>query len=224
MGYKSKILGIRRMARDVKSFIVSKPDGFYFSPGNAVEVSVNKPGMEDDSRPFTPVSLKSDFVLEFIIKEYKEHDGVTSKIHELKQGEELLLGDAFGEIKYNGCGVFLAGGIGITPFVAILRDLKQKGEILGNKLIYSNKTQRDIILENELKEIFSENPDDLIFILTREDLGKYENARIDKDYLKEKINDFSQKFYVCGPKKMVLETKSAFESLGAISENLIFEK
>jgi ferredoxin-NADP reductase len=76
-----------------------------------------------------------------------------------------------------GPGYFIAGGAGITPFIAILRHLKKNGETSGNTLIFSNKTAADIIYENELKEILH---DDAHFILTRENKPGYISARIDK--------------------------------------------
>jgi ferredoxin-NADP reductase len=161
--------------------------------------------------------------LEFTVKRYDAHEGVTKKLHSLNPGDPLLLDEPFETIKYSGRGVFIAGGAGITPFIAILRDLKEKDEVAGNALIFSNKTQKDIILEKEFKDIFSNEPDSLILTLTDEVNPNYENRRIDKEFLMEKINDFSQKFYICGPPEMGEELKSILNDIGAKVENIVFE-
>jgi predicted ferric reductase len=42
----------------------------------------------------------------------------------LKHGDELIIRDVWGAIEYKGEGVFIAGGAGVTPFIAILRQLQ----------------------------------------------------------------------------------------------------
>ena len=181
----SKLLFTSFVTHDVKRFILEKPKGYEFEPGQATEVAINKKGWTDKKRPFTFTSLNQDKVLELIIKGYPvadhpDHEGVTEKIHELKSGDELLLDEPWGTINYKGPGVFIAGGAGITPFIAIFRDLKSKNKLKGNTLIFSNKEQKDIILEKELKSMFG---DDLILTLTREKHPDYIHGRIDKNFL-----------------------------------------
>ncbi|MEK7202691.1 MAG: FAD-binding oxidoreductase, partial [Patescibacteria group bacterium] len=132
MPYSVKILMTEFVTRDVKRFITEKPAGFVYTPGQATDVAVNLPELKDKTRPFTFTSLNSDLVLEFTIKSYPDHDGVTKKLHELKPGDELLISDPWGTIHYKDRGVFIAGGAGITPFIAIFRDLYQKGKLAGN--------------------------------------------------------------------------------------------
>ncbi len=220
---KVKILMTRFVTHDVKSFIVEKPKGYKFKPGQATDVSINKPKWKKEMRPFTFASLNNDLVLEFIIKTYPERKGVTKQIHRLKPGDELIIGDPWGTIKYKGPGVFIAGGAGITPFIAILRDLKRKGKLFGNTLIFSNKTRDDVILEQELIYLFKDTHD-LILTLTCQKTAGYEYGRVDKKFLKKYINDFSQNFYICGPKVMVKELTDILSSLGAKTDSIVLEK
>src|SRR6056297_535625 len=111
-----------------------------------------------------------------------------------------------------------------TPFIAILRDLNKKGKIGKNKLFFSNKTQKDIILEKEFKSIFSKNPNNLVLTLTREEKPNYKNSLINKGFLKKHIDDFSQNFYVCGPPAFNEDIMSALKSLGAKPKALVFEE
>ena len=139
----------------------------------------------------------------------------------MKPGDEFLIGDPWGTISYDGKGVFIAGGAGITPFIAILRKLSREGELTGNRLMFSNKTEKDIILEKELKEMFPE--EDLILTLTDEKNEGYYSEMIDKKFLKENVDDFSQKFYVCGPPAMVEDISKHLKELGAEPDAVIFE-
>ncbi len=220
MGKTVKILMTEFVTHDVKRFIVERPKGYDFLPGQATEVSVNLPGYADQKRPFTFTSLAEDLVLEFTIKGYPR-GGVTQKLHELGPGDELILRDVWGTIDFKGPGVFIAAGAGITPFIAILRRLRSDEGLANNILIVSNKTAKDVILEMELREMLGRN---LILTLTREPVPGYLHRRIDRVFLQEYVNDFSRNFYVCGPEQFNADMIGALGELGAAPDNIVFEQ
>jgi glycine betaine catabolism B len=221
MEYIVKILEIHKVTHDVKSFRFEKPVNYTFTPGHATDVSVNKKGWEEEKRPFTFTSLNEYPYLEFTIKRYEKHNGVTNQVHLLKEGDELIIRDVWGAIEYKGAGWFIAGGAGITPFIAILRQLHKDGKLKGNKLLFTNKTAADIIYRDELSHMLG---NDFINVLTEEKNGKHESGRIDKAFLKKEIPDFSKHFYVCGPDKMIADVNSILNDMGAIPDNVVFEK
>lgn len=221
MNHTVKLLMSQFVTHDVKHFIVSKPAGFAVVPGQGVELAINRPGLREQGRPFTPTGLAADGVLEFTIKAYPAHAGVTQALHQLEPGAELLMSEPFGTIRYQGPGVFIAGGAGITPFLAILRDLAHKGEAGGQTLIFSNRTPRDVICEKELRHMLG---DRCMLTCTGVAAPGYENRRVDRAYLEEKITDFKQCFYVCGPPPFIDAINGALADLGARSESLVFER
>ena len=220
MEYTVKILDINQITHDVKEFITEKPEGYTFEPGQATVVSINKEGYRDEKRPFTFTSLNEDKNLEFTIKIYEDMHGVTDAMDDLKVGDELIVNSPWGAIRYKGPGYFIAGGAGITPFIAILRQLKKDGKVDDNMLLFSNKTRSDIILEDELKDILGGNA---IFTLTREEAPGYHHGRIDEDFIKRHVQDFSRPFYVCGTPEMTKEINDVLEKMGAPSDSIIFE-
>lgn len=205
---------------DVKRFIVEKPEGFDFIPGQAVNISINDPEWKNELRPFTFTNQKETKNLEFIVKIYNERKGVTNKLAGINAGDELILHDIFGAIHYEKPGIFIAAGTGITPFLAIFRDLYKKNKLRGNKLIFVNKTSLDIIAYTELNRMFKE---DIMHVLTREGVVGFKGKRIDRNFLIENITDFSQHFYVCGPSNFVDDVLRILKDLGAESDSLIFE-
>ena len=217
---KVELLMSEFVTHDVKRFVVSKPEGFSFTPGQGVELAIDQPDWKDEGRPFTPTNFADDPVLEFTIKKYSDHEGVTRELHRLSPGTELLLSDPFGTIEYKGPGVFLAGGAGITPFIAILREQARSSDD-ENKLIFSNKTPADIICEKELRHYLGER---CILTCTDEKATGYEHGLIDKAFLAERIDDFSQPFYVCGPPDFMDAVNGALEDLGADPDSLVFEQ
>ncbi|QOR75546.1 MAG: flavodoxin reductase [Thermoflavifilum sp.] len=215
-----KILSIQRVTHNVKQYRVEKPAGYKFVPGQATEVAIHKPGWEQERRPFTFTSLNDWDFLEFTIKSYHDHAGVTHQLDSLQPGDELILHDVWGAIQYKGEGVFIAGGAGVTPFIAIFRQLYADGKLGNNMLIFSNKTKADIILEDEFRKMLG---DRFINTLTQERAEGYDFGKINAEYLKQKIHNFHQHFYVCGPDQMVQDIKSALVQLGASEAAVVVE-
>ncbi len=222
--HKVKILKIIERTHNVRTFRVEKPKGYSFIPGQATEVSINTEELKDKKRPFTFTCLEKEPFLEFTIKMYDTHEnGVTKHLRELKAGDSLIIRDVWGAIEYKGKGGFIAGGAGVTPFIAILRMLRDKEELKGNRLIFSNKTERDIILKKEFDDMKKEGLE-VDYVLTKEKKKGFYFGRINRDYLKKEIKDFSQKFYICGQIAMVGELQDALKKLGADAESIVFEK
>lgn len=216
-----QILSAEYIAHNVRRFKLSKPDGYTFKPGQATEISINKDGWMNERRPFTFTGLEEWDHLEFTIKIYSDHDGVTNQLGEIRPGEELIVHDVFGTITYKGEGVFIAGGAGLTPFIAILRRL-QKDEKLGkNVLLFSNRKEEDIILKNELQVMLGNK---FFNTLTQENDPLYDHGKIDAGYIKSKVKDFDQYFYVCGPDPMVASLKDILLGLHVKAEKIVIEE
>jgi ferredoxin-NADP reductase len=209
------------VTHNVKSFRYDKPPGHTFHPGQATEVSINKEGWKEEKRPFTFTSLNEWPYLEFTIKMYTDHKGVTNELNSLQPGDELIIRDVWGAIEYKGEGYFIAGGAGITPFIAILRQLKKDNKIGANQLYFSNRTENDIILHEELDQMLGENAH---YIITDPKDARSKKTFINKEFLKSEIKDFNKPFYICGPDKMVSEISSILSELGAKPESVVFEK
>lgn len=195
-----KIASIDKITHDVLRIVTSKPDNYIFKPGQATEVAINKPGWAEKKKPFSFTCLPEENYLEFTIKTYPSHKGVTNELLTLKKGDELIIHDVWGAITYTKEGVFIAGGAGVTPFIAIFRYLKSRNQIGHNSLLFANKTKADIILENEFREMLGNA---FINILSDEKTEGYPTGFITEDFLKENIKDFNRQFYVCGPPPMV---------------------
>lgn len=216
-----KIIQSFYITHDVKCFMVEKPENYDFIPGQATDVSINIPGWEDKLRPFTFTNLREQKYLEFMIKIYRDHDGVTEMLGGINAGAELILHDVFGAIQFKGPGVFLAAGAGITPFISIFRDLYKQNKLYGNKLIYTNKTSEDVILDAELRRLLK---NDYIKVFTRENVIGFTGKRIDRNFLIEHISNFGQHFYVCGPADFVTNITKNLLELGVTSETLVVEE
>jgi len=216
-----KIKSIEHITHDVLKIVVEKPQHYTFTPGQATEIAINKSGWKDKKRPFTFTCLPTDGYLEFSIKTYPSHKGVTNELLQLKKDDELILHDVFGAISYKGEGVFIAGGAGVTPFISIFRDLHSKKEVGANKLIFANKSKEDIILAQEFKSLLGDN---FINILSDEKTEEYAFGQITENFLKVNISDFRQQFYICGPPPMMDAVQKQLSNLGINEKSVTVEK
>lgn len=224
MHERVKILKIQQVTHNVRQYRVERPAGYAFEPGQATELSLDENGYTDKRHPFTFTSLPDADYLEFTIKSYfgTGKDGMTERLFHYEPGQYLILRDPWGTITYGGPGTFIAGGAGVTPFIAILRDLDRRGEMAGNRLIASNRTAADIILRQEFEAMSG-----LGHLWTVTDDPKAEgilHERIDEAFLKRHVPDFNGRFYLCGPDEMVQELRTTLESLGARTDALTWEK
>src|SRR6185295_6519631 len=93
-----RIKHIEPVTHDVRRYQFEKPPGYSFHPGQATEVAINKEGWKEERRPFTFTSLNDDPYLEFTIKSYSDHAGVTNELSKLKVGDELIIHDVWGRL------------------------------------------------------------------------------------------------------------------------------
>ncbi|TDG35575.1 flavodoxin reductase [Pedobacter changchengzhani] len=220
MAHTVKITSVEKITPDVLRIVAEKPATLTFKPGQAVDLSINRVGWEKEIRPFTFTSLPDDNEIEFTIKSYPEHKGVTEQLQFLTKGDELILGDVFGDISYKNEGIFIAGGAGITPFIAIFKALEKENKIGNNKLLFANKTRADIILEKEFDKLLGKN---FINILSKEDIEGYEHGYISEDLIKKYSDTSSKYFYLCGPEEMMKAIEKQLASLGISADFIIKE-
>ncbi|HZY79135.1 MAG TPA: FAD-binding oxidoreductase [Cyclobacteriaceae bacterium] len=216
-----KISKVEPVTHNVKRFTLGRPAGIEFISGQAADVSINKPNWDNEKRPFTFTSLGDSDFLEFTIKIYNDHHGVTEQLGKLVAGDEIIIHDVFGTILYKDEGTFIAGGAGITPFISIFRQLQKDKRLGANSLIFANQTTKDIIMREEFEEMLG---DRFINIIEKEKTDRYYNGMISPDFLKKTVKDLSRYFYICGPDPMVEAIKKMLLELGTPEAKIVIEQ
>lgn len=217
---KVKVKKVEFLTHDVLRIVSERPADLSYHAGQAVDVSINKEGWEDEARPFTFVSLPEEDYIEFNIKTYPSHHGVTEQLLSLKPDDELLIGEVFGDISYKGDGIFIAGGAGITPFTAILRKLEKENKIGGNKLIFANRSRADIIMKDYFENLLGDN---FINVLSEEKAEGYEHGYLNAEMIKKYSDDKLKYYYLCGPDPMMDAVMKHLDSLGVEPESIVRE-
>jgi len=216
-----EVKSVDKVTHNVIKIVTEKPLYYNFWPGQATDISINKPGWSAKRKSFTFTSVPANDYLEFTIKVYPERKGVTNELLNLMKADQLIVHDVYGVINYAGEGIFIAGGAGITPFMAIIRQLHTINAIGSNKLIFANKTKEDIIYEDELKAYFGKN---FLNILSDEKLDGYDYGHIDAAYIKANKDEINQFFYLCGPPPMVLAIEKHLYELQVEPNSIIKEE
>lgn len=220
--YIVTILQTDPITHNVKRFVVEKPPGYSFIPGQATSISINKPGLEDDTRPFTIASTPQADHLEFIIKLYPERHGLTEKLMEAEAGDQLIITDAFGTIRYEGPGLFIAGGTGVTPFLSIFRHLGKRNLLSSNTLLFANRTENDIIAEDELTALLNGNYHNIIE--QKEDNTDVAGKRIDRKILRQHLRPVTNYYYVCGPDSFTKSVYEYLQDIGIAKSQIVLER
>ena len=117
--------------------------------------------------------------------------------------------------------MFIAGGAGITPFIAVLkRRLQTHGTLEDCQLVFSNKTEKDIIL----RDAFNSMPGlTCHFVVTDEPDSEFARDRIDKHYLAPIVAEADGPFYVCGPEPMIDDITTALKDLDVSEDRIVTE-
>lgn len=216
-----RVKSIEKLTHDVLRIVTEKPSNYQFKPGQATDVAINKQDWKSKKRPFTFTGLPAEDHLEFTIKTYPQHKGVTNELLNLKTNDELIIEEPWGSINYKGEGVFIAGGSGVTPFISIFRQLHSQNKIGANKLIFANKTKADIINAEEFESILGKN---FINILSDEKSDKYAHGFITEELLKITITDMDKYVYLCGPPAMMKAIESQLTNLNVKKDRIIKEE
>lgn len=215
-----KVLSVEHLTHDVLRIVAERPDKIEYAPGQAADFSINKSGWEKEVRAFTFTSLQEDEFVEFTIKTYPEHKGVTNQLLNLSVGDEVIIHGVFGDIQYKGEGLFIAGGAGITPFIAIMKKLANENKIGNNKLIFANKTKSDIIDEDMFSKLLENN---FINVLSNKKLPNYEYGFITEEIIRKHIDETTKYYYLCGPEPMMFAVEKQLKSIGIKPEFIVQE-
>ena len=147
-GYRSKLLHRAEVANGTMAFYFERPSQFDFTPGQSADVTLSNPpetDSEGNTRTFSIAS--SPFENELMFATRIRDTAFKRSLKKAPIGTDVTIDSATGSFTLHKNSakpaVFLAGGIGITPFLSIVRQADH--DRLGHKLslFYSNRRPQD---------------------------------------------------------------------------------
>jgi len=198
-----------------------------YAPGQFMILQLRRGGRVSEAHPFTIVSSPARKGLSICAKSVGDF---TSTLGKTQPSDVAYIDLPFGVFSFLHHDaerlVFIAGGIGITPFMSMLRyiqDRKLGREVI---LLWANKTEKDIAFRTELERMSSEMPSlKVVHILSRQQDWPGEKGRINADALKKHVGDFEKgEFFICGPPQMMREVQRALTGLGVPGKRIHTER
>lgn len=223
-GDKFFVREIKKETHDTFTLILKSQQKLNFKPGQFCFLRINKDKLYA-RHPFTISSTPSDNELHFTIKKYGRF---TQTAEKLKKGDEVIVDGPFGNfiIKNNEKDlVFFSGGVGIAPFISIIKDQIANKKAQNITLFYAVKTKKDIIFKEKLDSI-KKDWFKKVYILSEE---KYNDkfcvdGRMDMSTIQENIKDLNNSlFYICGPEGLKNCIKKDLLKLGVSKKNIVIE-
>jgi ferredoxin-NADP reductase len=212
--FETRLLSSETIAEGTMAFRFAKPAGFGFTPGNAVNLTLVDPPQTDskgNTRTFSIVSAPSEPELEFATR--IRDSAFKQVLKSAPAGMRARLGKPGGTFTLDPADarpvVFLAGGIGITPFVSMSRHAAKERLARPVWLFYSNHRPEDAPFLAELSALERRNPN-YCFVGTMTEMEKSarpwdgERGFIDRPMLERHLGDASiAVYYIAGPPALV---------------------
>ena len=207
--YVIKFLAKKEAAEKTTAFFFEKPKKFEFIPGQFIEISLNK-----ESHAFSIASSPQE--KELMIATRMRPSAFKNSLKNLKIGSRVKIEGPFGQFVLHKNrkipAVFLAGGIGITPFRSMIKDSPNHKITL----LYSNRRPEDAAFLGELKESENRNKDfKLVAIMTG--LTGHINSKMIKESVKESRNLI---YYIVGSTGFVQSMANRLANMKVKSENI----
>lgn len=225
--FKEKV----QAAQNTYEYIFTTNHDFVFTPGQYLEWTLPhpKPDFRGNRRFFTIASSPTEKEIRLGVRVESASSSFKHKLNDMHPGEILVASQLTGDFTLPKDAskklVFIAGGIGITPFrsmVKYLLDTKEKRSVV---LFYANKTVDEIAY----KDIFGRAQEvgvKPVYILTDKEhipanwLGKV--GRIDEKMLMDEVPDYKERiFYLSGPISMVDAYKKLLGGLGVPHHHMV---
>ncbi len=227
MKFETTIKEIIPRTADTFSFRFTRPIGFDFKPGQYMMVTIHSAGQEL-VHPFSISSSPTDSGFIEFTKKLTQSD-YSNFLRTAKPGDWTRIDGPYGkftcECEFEKI-LFLAGGIGITPFNSIIKYCTDEQLPTSMVLFYGAKTESEIAFRKELDAISATNKNlRIIYILNEASPGWTGKVGfVTADLIRQEVPDFKERvFYACGPPVMISAMQKLVTALGLPETQLKLE-
>ena len=222
---KVKIISIDQIADNTVKVQYKKPTNYNFEAGQFSQYYLTD-GDKIYNRHFTISSAPHEKHLEFATR--LSASDFKTKLQKVTVGDEIEISQAIGKFVLHENkkvpAVFITGGIGITPFISMLRQIQHDDWDRQITLIYSNRSQSSAAYLSELQAI--NNPNfKLILNMTNDKKWEGYNGLIDQAMLEKEISNLTEPiYYTAGPPVMVEAMIKLLQNLNIEKEKIKYEE
>jgi len=219
-----------KLTPSIYDFVFASDRRFSFLPGQYLEWTLGHDNADDrgNRRYFTIASSPTEEEIHLGVKFYEDASSFKRKLFALDPGDMLAVGSLAGDFTMTKNKkeklVFIAGGIGVTPFrsmVKYLMDINEKRDIV---FLYSNPTLADIAYKDVFEDARARIGLKTIYFLTKDNQAvnpNYMNGRITGEMVARSIPDFRERhFYISGTHDMVEMFKVELAKIGVHASHI----
>jgi ferredoxin-NADP reductase len=231
--YQVRLERREEIAAGTMAFHLEKPAGFRFAAGQAVSLELIEPPAGDGQGQRTLSLVSAPFESTLLLATRMRDSPFKRALKALPDGARIKLDGPFGELALDGDArpaAFIAGGIGITPFVSMLRQAARDRSPRRLRLLYSNRRPEDAAFLAELQELERRNGN-FRLLATMTDMPNSarkwdgETRLVDARLLQRLAGDLAAPiYYVVGPPAMVEATKQTLKAAGVAAADVRTEE
>jgi ferredoxin-NADP reductase len=231
--YQAKLAGREELAEGTLGFRFEKPEGFKFKAGQAVVLELLDPPPGDGQKRRTFSLVSAPFESTLAIATRMRDTAFKRALRALPDGASLKLTGPIGQFTLTDAArpaVFIAGGIGITPFMSMLRQAARDRSPHALLLLYSNRRPEDAAFLGELQELARLNGN-FRLVATMTEMSKSarnwsgETGFVNADLVKRAVAGLvAPLFYVVGPPAMVVAMQETLRGAGVAEDNIRTEE
>ena len=220
-----EVTEVRQEAPDIWSlFFKGKP--IDYKPGQFMILQLLRNGKLSTTHPFT---ISSSPTWETLSVTPKELGDFTATIKDTKVGDQAFIDAPYGVFSFLNYDspdlVFIAGGIGITPIMSMLRYISDKKLKKKITLFWGNKNEKTLCFQDELEQL-QKNIDGLetVLVMSSQKDWAGEQGRINGQLIQKYLSDLSNKeFFICGPPPLTKAIISDLKSLNVPGHKIHYE-
>ncbi len=192
-----------------------------YTPGQFAFVSFDSDVVDKEPHPFSFTTGNNGPYLRFAVKDLGDD---TAKYKNLTPGTKVLVEGPYGKFDYkaskNRDQVWIAGGVGITPFLSMARSLNENNDYKIH-LFYAADKLEDAVFLRELMAIKKTLPDTFNLTLVNRQWSGFLSA----DILSGQVSDLNKKdYFICGPPPMMKAVRASLNNLGVSSSRIHSEE
>ncbi len=233
--YEARLEGREEIAERTMALHFDKPTGFSFKPGQAIDVVlIDPPTTYTQSARHTFSIVNAPFQDELVVAMRMRDSAFKRALKSLPIGSPVKLEGPFGSFTLHNdrarAAIFIAGGIGITPFMSMLRQAAKSQLPQRLLLIYSNRRPEDAAFLTELQELEQRN-ENFRLLATMTEMGKsarkWDGATglVNVDMVKHCVGGLvAPIYYVVGPPAMVRAMQDVLSQAGVAGYDIRTEE
>lgn len=203
-------------SEDVYTFLFEKEKGLTWKAGQHGLFSITHKKIKNGTRPISVASAPTENVVQLTLGISEDPSDFKKAMLELKPGMKVSMSGPVGSfyLKDDSPSILIAGGIGITPFRSMLKQIEAEGNGVGKQihLLYID-SKGSFVYKDELEKIAGNTSVTVTYLDSRNDL-QHEISKLSSLYLNNGT------YYIAGPKTMV-ETLSGHLQGKSISKKSI---